>query len=384
MLAPNLSHLRERYTRTRAHTLELAKDLSDADATAQSMPDASPAKWHLAHTTWFFETFVLETAPFRPGYDVLFNSYYVGAGERHTRAARGLLTRPSLEEVLDYRAHIDEQIRLRWSSLDHGLIELGCHHEEQHQELLLTDILHLFAQNPLHPAPCPDGPEAPSEAGEPGVQDYLGGKVMIGAEVGFHFDCETPRHPVWLQPFALSRALITHAEWAEFTADGGYTTPSLWLSDGWDWVQSEGISAPLYADSRMTLQGPREPLPNSPVRHVSFFEAEAFARWANQTFGNGARLPTEFEWEHAATSAPLPEMFGTLWQWTSSAFLPYPGFTPNSGTVGEYNGKFMNGLRVLKGSSFATPPGHSRPSYRNFFAPDKRWQFTGLRLAHDL
>ena len=378
MLAPNLSPLRERFTRTRAHTLELAKDLSDADATAQSMPDASPAKWHLAHTTWFFETFVLEAKPFRPGYDVLFNSYYVGAGERHTRAARGLLTRPSLDEVLDYRAHIDEQVRLRWDSLDHKLIELGCHHEEQHQELLLTDILHLFAQNPLHPAPCPDGPQAPTEPGEPGVQDYLGGKVMIGADGGFHFDCETPRHPVWLQPFALSRALVTHAEWDGFTADGGYTTPSLWLSDGWDWVQREGITAPFYASSRMTLQGPRAPAPDSPVRHVSFFEAEAYVRWA------GARLPTEFEWEHAAVSAPLPGMFGSLWQWTSSAFLPYPGFKPNAGTVGEYNGKFMNGLRVLKGSSFATTPGHSRPSYRNFFAPDKRWQFTGLRLAHDL
>ena len=379
MLAPTPSPtLRDRFARTRAHTLWLAKDLSDADATAQSMPDASPAKWHLAHTTWFFETFVLEDEPYRPHWDVLFNSYYHAAGERHTRSARGLLTRPTLEDVLDYRAHIDAEVQRRWDGLDHDLIELGCHHEEQHQELLLTDILHLFAQNPLRPAPCPDAPEAPTEAGPRGRQDYLGGKVTVGAEDGFHFDCETPRHPVWLQPFTLATNLVTHADWAEFTADGGYATPTLWLSDGWDWVETNGIAGPLYADSHMTLQGPREPAPDSPVRHVSFFEADAFARWA------GARLPTEFEWEHAANSASLPHMFGSLWQWTSSAFLPYPGFAPNPGAVGEYNGKFMNGLRVLKGSSFATPEGHSRPSYRNFFAPDKRWQFTGLRLAYDI
>ena len=379
MLAPTPSPtLRDRFARTRAHTLWLAKDLSDADATAQSMPDASPAKWHLAHTTWFFETFVLEAEPYRSHWDVLFNSYYVGVGERHTRAARGLLTRPTLDEVLDWRAHTDAEVQRRWDSLDPALIELGCHHEEQHQELLLTDILHLFAQNPLRPAPCHDAPEAPTEAGPRGRQDYLGGKVMIGAEEGFHFDCETPCHPVWMQPFALATNLVSHADWAEFTADGGYSTPSLWLSDGWDWVEANGITGPLYADSHMTLQGPREPAPGSPVRHVGFFEADAFARWA------GARLPTEFEWEHAARSAPLPGMYGSLWQWTSSAFHPYPGFTPDPGAVGEYNGKFMNGLRVLKGSSFATPEGHSRPSYRNFFAPGKQWQFTGLRLAFDI
>jgi len=368
--------LKARYEYVRARTLALAADLSDADATVQSMPDASPAKWHLAHTSWFFETFVLEDTPWEPHYDVLFNSYYFGVGERHKRDARGMLTRPTLEEVKAYRAHVDAEVARRWAGLDHDLVVLGLHHEEQHQELLLTDILHLFAQNPLRPAPCPSLalPDMPCGRSE-GWQDYLGGKVRIGTDAGFHFDCEGPEHTVWLEPFALAKRMVTEGEFAEFVADGGYATPSLWLSDGWDWVQAEGVDAPLYAESQMTLHGPGERDADAPVRHVSFFEADAYARWA------GGRLPTEAEWEHAARTAELPGMFGALWQWTVSSFEPYPGFVPNAGAVGEYNGKFMNGLRVLRGSSFATPGGHSRASYRNFFAPDTRWQFTGLRLA---
>ena len=370
--------MRARFARVRAATLALSGHLSDADATAQSMADASPAKWHLAHTTWFFETFVLQGDPWREHYDVLFNSYYVGVGAAHRRDARGMLTRPSLADIRDYRLHVDREVERRWDALDLGLIELGLHHEEQHQELLLTDILHLFAQNPLRPAPCPDGPEAPDAAGPRGWQEFGGGLVEIGRGDGFGFDSEGPRHRVWLEPFALASGLVTWGEWAEFEADGGYNTASLWLSDGWDWVRAEGIRGPLYANTWMSLQGPRPPAPDAPVRHVSFFEADAFARWS------GARLPTEFEWEHAARTVPPPHMFGALWQWTSSAFLPYPGFRPDPGAVGEYNGKFMNGLRVLRGSSFATPPGHSRASYRNFFRPTARWQFTGLRLARDV
>ena len=384
--SPSPDPLRAHFRDTRARTLALASALSDADATAQSMPAASPAKWHLAHTTWFFETFVLEDAPFRPGWDVLFNSYYNGAGAQHPRAERGLITRPALEEVIAWRAHVDAEVERRWDALDPALITLGLNHEEQHQELLQIDILHLFAHNPALPAPCPHGPVPPDSAGPRGRVEFLGGKVEIGTRPleGFRFDCEMPVHPVWLVPFGLAKGLVTHAEWAEFIADGGYRTPALWLSDGWDWVEAHGITAPLYASSHMTLQGPRAPAPGSPVRHISFFEAEAFARWRHETGDTGARLPTEFEWEHAARSHELPLMFGGLWQWTVSAFLPYPGFRPAAGVVGEYNGKFMNGLRVLRGSSFATPPGHSRASYRNFFAPTTRWQFTGLRLAYDL
>jgi ergothioneine biosynthesis protein EgtB len=375
-----MATLAKRYLTIRAHTCALVTQLSDADATVQSMPDASPAKWHLAHTTWFFETFLLDGEPFDPAYNYLFNSYYVGAGDRHARDKRGLLTRPSLKEILSYRTHVDRQIINQMDSLNPELLTLGLHHEQQHQELLLTDILHLFAQNPLQPAACPDGPNAPTETSPKGWQDYLGGKVLIGhAGDDFAFDCETPQHPVWLEPFALSTALVTQGDYQNFIQDGGYTTPTLWLSDGWDWVQQNAMSSPLYqTDTLMTLQGPQPIAPDAPVRHLSFFEADAYARWA------GHRLPTEFEWEHAANSKAIPGLFNSLWQWTSSAFLPYPGFTPNPGAVGEYNGKFMNGLRVLRGGSFATPDNHIRATYRNFFAPDKRWQFTGLRLAKDL
>ncbi len=375
-----------RYRATRARTVELTRALSEADQTAQSMPDASPAKWHLAHTTWFFETFVL--MPHMPGYQpfnaqfgFLFNSYYVQAGPRFPRANRGLLTRPTLSDVLYYRAHVDAALsRLRPSPEVEPLIELGCHHEEQHQELLLTDILHLFSHNPLNPAAVPDFPPLPA-VGEKAMTPLPGGLVEIGHPGdGFGFDNEFPRHKVWLEPFSLSSGLVTNADWQTFIDDAGYDTPTLWLSDGWAWRAAEDITAPLYwrDDGRqMTLTGEAPRDPDAPVAHISYFEADAFARWA------GARLPTEPEWEYAAQSGVLNEGFECVWQWTSSAYGAFPGFAPAAGAVGEYNGKFMNGQYVLKGSSCVTPPGHSRISYRNFFYPHQRWQFTGLRLARN-
>ena len=378
----------DRYREVRAHSLALVRHLTDADATVQSMPDASPAKWHLAHTTWFFEAFVLDGEPWREDFAYLFNSYYEAEGPRHARAARGMLSRPALSGVLDWRAHVDARVAAEWDRLDPDLVTLGLHHEQQHQELLLTDILHAFSRNPTRPAAFPPGdggaPAAPTAAGPRGWLEVFGGKVRIGYEGdGFHFDCEGPGHWQWLEPFAISTSLVTHADWAEFQRDGGYATPTLWLSDGWDWVRREGVTGPLYTDSRMTLRGPAEPDPASPVRHVSFYEAEAYARWVSETHLPGARLPTEFEWEHAARMSPEATPWNALWQWTSSAYLPYPGFVPAPGAVGEYNGKFMNGCRVLRGGSFATPPGHIRATYRNFFAPTARWQFTGVRLARN-
>ena len=380
----------ELFAATRALSCELAAPLSDAEATIQSMPDASPAKWHLAHTTWFLETFVLRDfvdgyTLFDPRYAYLFNSYYEAEGERHARPQRGMLARPSLDEVLAWRAHVDAAVIAALPTLPErarDLIELGCHHEAQHQELLLTDILHAFAQNPLEPAlwtvsTLPAGPRAIAP-----VMRWIEGSVGV-VEIGhdgrgFAFDCEGPRHKVYLLPHALADRLVTNGEWQAFIDDGGYRRSDLWLSDGWAWIQAESIAAPLYwhGDTAFGLTGrqPRDPF--VAVRHVTFFEADAYARWA------GARLPTEFEWE--ASASLLPDAFGDVWQWTASAFLPYPGFTVADGAVGEYNGKFMSGQMVLRGSSVATPPGTSRITTRNFFPPHTRWQFAGLRLAKDL
>jgi ergothioneine biosynthesis protein EgtB len=391
---------------TRRLTLDLAAPLSDADATVQPFPDASPAKWHLAHTTWFFETFVLRDhvpgyQPFEERWAFLFNSYYEAEGPRHARPRRGMLSRPSLDEVRSYRAYVDEALdravpTLPAAALD--VVELGINHEQQHQELLLTDILATFAENPLAPAYA-DLPPPACFAVEP--LSFHGGRegiVEIGACAdGFAFDSERPRHRVFLSAHALANRRVTNGEWREFIADGGYRTPTLWLSEGWDWVQREGVAAPLYwrnDGAEFTLGGKREIDGAAPVAHISYFEADAYARWA------GARLPTEAEWESFAESAdpclgnqldeggaivPRPGggIFGDVWEWTQSAFASYPGFAPAAGAVGEYNGKFMCGQFVLKGASCATPRGHSRASYRNFFPPAVRWQFTGLRLAQD-
>ena len=391
---------------TRKLTLDLAAPLSDADATIQPFPDASPAKWHLAHTTWFFETFILRDHV--PGYRLfderwpfLFNSYYDGEGPRHARPKRGILSRPSLDEVRSYRAHVDDALdhalpKLGPVALD--LIELGINHEQQHQELFLTDILATLAENPLEPA-YGELPLSACFAIEP-LSFHAGrdGVVEIGAaQSGFAFDSERPRHRVHLAGHEIANRKITNREWREFIDDGGYRTPTLWLSEGWDWVQREGISAPLYwreDSTEFTLAGRREVDWAAPVAHVSYFEADAFARWA------GARLPSEAEWEDFAASADpnlgnqldsgdavAPRsgggMFGDVWEWTQSAFAAYPGFAPAAGAVGEYNGKFMCSQFVLKGASCATPRGHSRASYRNFFPPSARWQFTGVRLARD-
>jgi ergothioneine biosynthesis protein EgtB len=377
--------LAEHYAATRARTLLLAEPLSDADATVQSMPDASPAKWHLAHTTWFFETFVLrDHVPgyrvFDPAYHFLFNSYYDGEGERHARPQRGMLTRPSLDDIRTYRAHVDAAVLAAFPDSARDLIELGCEHEAQHQELLLTDILHLFAQNPLAPAYRNTAPEAVT-AMPAAIQWITGptGVVDIGhSGTSFAFDCESPRHKTYLAPHALADRLVTNAEWKAFIDDSGYARPDLWLSEGRAWAQREGIAAPLYwrDDKVFGLNGLHPRNPAAPVTHISHFEADAYARWA------GARLPTEFEWE--ASAAHLKDAFSHVWQWTASAYLPYPGYRPAPGAVGEYNGKFMSGQMVLRGSSHATPPGTSRITTRNFFPPSARWQFSGLRLAKDI
>lgn len=401
-IATTAPSLAERFAATRALTLDLAAPLSDADATIQPFPDASPAKWHLAHTTWFFETFLLRDhvpsyQPFDEHFAYLFNSYYEGEGERHPRPKRGMLSRPSLDQVRAYRAHIEEALLSAFPSLPPDLVELGINHEQQHQELFLTDILATFAANPLDPAYG----ELRQSRVDPTPLEFregLTGIVEIGApDTGFAFDCERPRHRVFLHPHRLANRPVTNSEWDDFIADGGYTTATLWLSEGWDWVQREGISAPLYwgeDGTHFTLAGRAERHPDAPVAHVSYYEADAFARWA------GGRLPREEEWESAAeaedsasgqqldaASAVIPQaktgLFGSVWEWTQSAFSAYPGFAPAEGAVGEYNGKFMCGQFVLKGASCATPRGHSRDSYRNFFPPAARWQFTGLRLARD-
>ncbi len=398
--------LGDRLAATRRLTLDLADPLSDADATIQPHPDASPAKWHLAHTSWFFETFVLRD--FVPGYllhderwPYLFNSYYEGEGERHARPRRGMLSRPSLDEIRQWRVAVDEALQSALPNLPGEalrLVELGVQHEQQHQELLLTDILATFAENPLEPPYAALDP-APCHATEPlGWIDGLDGLVEIGASSsGFSFDCERPRHKALLHPHRIAGRCVTNGEWMQFIKDGGYRNPALWLSEGWDWIRRERVERPLYWNgdgTHFTLAGRREIDQAAPVAHVSHYEADAYARWA------GARLPTEEEWESAFASAdprfghqldqaeavvPRPGggPFGDVWQWTGSAYLAYPGFQPEGGTVGEYNGKFMSGQMVLKGASCATPRGHSRASYRNFFPPAARWQFMGVRLAQD-
>ncbi len=385
-----------RFAVVRAWTEALAAPLSAEDQTVQSMPDASPAKWHRAHTTWFFETFLL--VPHQPGYRrfreefaFLFNSYYVAAGPRHARPSRGLVTRPAAAEIAEYRAHVDGAMAALLPGATAGLmalLELGLQHEQQHQELLLTDILHALAQNPLLPA-YDSGWREPAAAAGP--VRYLAGPAGV-AEIGhagpgvasdFTFDSETPSHRVFLAPYRIADRLVRNAEWQEFIAAGGYRDPLLWMSDGWAACQAEGWEAPLHWHRRdgdwhqFGLGGLRPLDPEAPVRHVSWYEAEAFARWA------GRRLPTEAEWEAASGLPGFKDAEGIAWQWTGSAYRPYPGFRPWEGPIGEYNGKFMVGQMVLRGGSLATPPGHTRPTYRNFFPPGARWQFAGLRLAED-
>ncbi|HSA90268.1 MAG TPA: ergothioneine biosynthesis protein EgtB [Burkholderiales bacterium] len=401
------------YAGVRETTRALVAPLSPEDCAIQSMLDASPAKWHLAHTTWFFETFVLQShvpgyRGFDPAYGYLFNSYYNAIGERHPRPERGLLSRPSLEDVLAYRRHVDEAI-LEASSLPAealALIELGLHHEQQHQELILTDVKHLLSRNPLKPAYQKTWPLTPIRAPEPRWTGFAGGLYEIGhAGTGFAFDNETPRHRVWLEDFEVRSHPVTHGEFLKFIEDGGYRRPELWLAAGWDMVRARGWEAPEYWVRRdgvwhtFTLHGEAPVDPNTPICHVSFYEAEAFARWAK------ARLPGEAEWEVAARGAPadgnflesgalhplalredpadgtLAQAFGDVWEWTRSEYGPYPGYQPAAGAVGEYNGKFMASQYVLRGGSCATPASHIRASYRNFFPPDARWQFSGLRLA---
>lgn len=416
VLAAATPDLATRYLAVRDRTEALAAVLSPEDQVVQSMPDVSPTKWHRAHTTWFFETFVLgrfddDHSPVEPLYRELFNSYYVGVGPQFTRADRGLLSRPSCDEVAEYRSVVDAAVLRLFAT--HGgeapalsrTIELGVHHEQQHQELALMDIKHVLSINPLRPAYRPADEVAASPAPPLGWVEFDAGMVDIGAaDVGFCFDNELPRHAAHTYPFSLADRLVTAGEWAEFVADGGYERPDLWLSDGWNTVQRDGWAAPLYwlrDDGGWhvhTLAGTRPIIDAEPVAHVSFYEADAYARWA------GKRLPTEFEWEHAvvtgrwaeprpysldqlhprpagAAGGGLEQMFGECWQWTASSYLPYPGFVPAPGAVGEYNGKFMSGQMVLRGSSAFTPPGHARPTYRNFFPPHTRWMLSGVRLA---
>lgn len=414
--------LAQRFRAVRARSLALAAPLSGEDAMVQSMPDASPAKWHLAHTTWFFERFVLSAlpgyAPVDSSWDYLFNSYYNSLGPRHIRGRRGVLSRPTLGQVLDYRKLIDERIerRLEAGDLDQEhceLVLLGTHHEQQHQELLLTDIKHAFWSNPLGPAyrGAPAG-KGPDDAGAAQTrQRWISrseGLVEIGAppwpEVReFAFDNESPRHRVLVPAHALADRLVTNAEYAQFVRDGGYRDASLWLSDGWALIESEEWERPIYwhadGEREFTLDGWRMRDDDAPVCHLSYFEADAFARWA------GVRLPTEVEWESAAGEScmegnflesdalhPKPahagegprQLFGDVWEWTSSAYTAYPRFAPLEGSLGEYNGKFMNGQWVLRGGSCTTPQSHIRATYRNFFPPGARWQFSGIRLAKDL
>ncbi len=378
----------------RAETEDRAARLSPEDQVVQSMPDASPTKWHRAHVTWFFETFLL--VPHAKNYRIfdgrfafLFNSYYVAAGPRHARPRRGLITRPDAGEVAAYRAHVDAAVSALIEQADEAtlgeilpIVEIGLHHEQQHQELLVTDILHAFSQNPTHPAYDANWSWPRGEGSAGGFTDIPAGIHAIGYDgEGFHFDNERPLHRVLLQSARIARNLVSNAQWLQFIADGGYATPSLWLSDGWALAESEDWQAPGYWQKRdgewfsFTLAGLKAVNPASPVCHLSYYEADAFARWS------GKHLPTEMEWEIAARHGLLADAFGLVWQWTRSAYLPYPGYVAAPGALGEYNGKFMVNQMVLRGSSLATPQGHSRASYRNFFYPPARWQFSGLRLA---
>jgi dimethylhistidine N-methyltransferase len=385
------------YRRVRSAMPALAWGLSGEDLAAQSMTDCSPGKWHLAHTSWFFEAMILAG---EPGYEpvdgrfqTLFNSYYEALGERVARGERGLMTRPSLEEVLSYRREIDRRMeawieRAAPDAAQAYLFTLGLHHDQQHQELFLMDLLNLMSRSPLDPAAYDEEPRrAPAQPGRGGLTRFEGGLVRIGHEGGgFAFDNEGPAHRQWLEPYALDHDLVRNADWIAFIEDGGYERSELWLSDGWAVVGAEGWTGPLYwrrddgGWTTMTLTGRRDIDPGAPVRHVSFYEADAYARWA------GRRLPTEAEWEHAVRCRPeaFSNAFGEVWQWTSSSYAPYRGFRPTEGTASEYNGKFMANQMVLRGSSWATPEGHGRASYRNFFYPHQRWAFMGLRLAEDL
>jgi ergothioneine biosynthesis protein EgtB len=420
--APVGDDLAAAYARIRAATLALCDPLEVEDYGVQPMVDASPPKWHLAHTTWFFETFLLKALvpgyrPFDPAYESLFNSYYNGVGSPYPRADRGLLSRPTVAEVRSYRAHVDAAMAplladggARLGSARETLV-VGLHHEQQHQELLLTDLKANFGRNPLAPRYCA-APQSPSRPAPPlGYTRIDGGLVSIGAAAravrrydDFVFDNETPPHRVWLEPFAVADRLVTNGEYLEFMADGAYEEPSLWLSDGWAHLQRTGWQAPLYWSfdgengwTHYTLAGRRAVDRAEPVTHLSYYEADAFARWC------GARLPTEPEWETAAAragrcgdfvesgrlqpapaaSGPLAQFFGDAWEWTASPYGPYPGYRPYGGTLGEYNGKFMSNQVVLRGGSCATPAAHVRPTYRNFFYPPDRWQFTGLRLVRN-
>ncbi|MFO0588017.1 MAG: ergothioneine biosynthesis protein EgtB [Polyangiaceae bacterium] len=437
------------YRRIRGATLALCETLTTEDYVVQSMPDASPTKWHLAHTTWFFETFVLTVAQpsyavFHPEFAVLYNSYYQAVGPQFPRARRGMLSRPTVREVREYRAHVDGAVERLFREASEAAfhevaarVELGLHHEEQHQELIVTDLKHMLAQNPLDPVFRPRPREAtrsatPAAAGQrsqgvrPGQEEAFGPRIEAGVietgthGEGFFFDNEGPRHRSWVEAYRLGRRLVTAGEYLEFIEDGGYSRPDLWLSDGFAAVRAEGWQAPLYwrrddgGWSMFTLSGRRPVDPEEPVCHVSYYEADAFARWA------GARLPREEEWEHVAERAPTTgnfveqglfhpapanghpapaggqrpaasppardshpheQLFGDVWEWTASAYLGYPGFEPLPGAIGEYNGKFMSGQMVLRGGSVATPARHIRATYRNFFPPSARWQFSGIRLA---
>ena len=411
--------LAELFATVRSRSLAIAEPLSAEDCVVQSMPDASPVKWHLAHTTWFFETFILEKyepgfKPFNAQFRVLFNSYYNTVGDKHPRPERGMLTRPALDEVMAYRSNVDARLRDLLSSKAGAhaavaqLVTLGINHEEQHQELMLTDMKHLLSRNPLAPAYAQRWPLTPVRARRMRWVPIGGGAFDVGhSGEAFAFDNEGPRHRVLLKDFELASHPVTYGEYLAFVEDGGYRRPELWLSLGWDTVRTQDWQAPLYwqqVDRRwynFTLHGMVEIEPNTPVCHISFFEAEAYARWSD------ARLPTEFEWEVAAQALPtagnfldsgalhplapradphpggLAQMYGDVWQWTQSSYAPYPGFRVAPGAVGEYNGKFMCNQYVLRGGSCATPARHIRATYRNFFPPDARWQFSGLRLARD-
>lgn len=408
-------HIRDQFDAVRALSEQLIAPLSAEDTCVQSMPDASPAKWHLAHVTWFFETFVLERhepnfKPFHPAFRELFNSYYNSIGEQYPRPDRGMITRPSLEQVIDYRHDVDTRIR---AIVEHAevsvlaTIELGLHHEQQHQELLLMDIKHLLSLNPLFPA----YQTGPNPENKPPVARHWvaceGGMVTIGHDdFSFRYDNETPQHKVWIEPFSLASRPITNGEYLQFMRAGGYAIPTLWLADGWTTIQNEGWRSPWYWHERdgewfeFTLGGLESLDLNAPVCHISHYEADAFATWA------GARLPTEFEWEgasadaaiagnfmdsgylhprpqHASDKERLDQIFGDVWEWTRSAYTPYPGFAVPDGAIGEYNGKFMSNQMVLKGGCCVTPNEHVRSSYRNFFYAHNRWQFSGVRLARD-